>query len=410
MAEIKRPNYFHSQFLQAEDFQAEQNYHIFMRRHLNRVLHDWGVVLGLEVAAGTGKQVNVSPGTALDVQGREIIVPEGLPQTVNLSNYGEGEQAYIAIGFNDVKDDDDRYQSGGVDNFTRITERPAITASSTPPADSGETIILATVTLAASGIASIDSSVRRQASSVKQSAKIQGSLEVTDALDIHGALTVNDSTIINDNATVNGRLAVKGKIHSTHSSSATPVSNALEISSSLNIHDEHIIYAGRFMIDGGAGKRRFAIFASALGGQEAEAGHFEGNVVINGNLSVSGPSLLQQEDWHDISLINQWKRYSNTYNPPQYFKDTFGVVHLRGLVKDGSSETIGFLPKGFHPSYREIHIVATRFEEDARVGGYTGKHPHNGFGRVDIYTDGEIYMSRGSKGWICLDGITFRTV
>ena len=47
MADIKRLNYFTSQFLQAKDFQDERAYHLGMRRLHNQRLHSWGVVYGL---------------------------------------------------------------------------------------------------------------------------------------------------------------------------------------------------------------------------------------------------------------------------------------------------------------------------------------------------------------------------
>ena len=48
---IKRLRYFNHQFLRVEDFQEEQDYHLRMRRRLNRVLHTWGVAEGLQVTA-----------------------------------------------------------------------------------------------------------------------------------------------------------------------------------------------------------------------------------------------------------------------------------------------------------------------------------------------------------------------
>ena len=49
-SEVKRLNYYNSQFLKENDFNDEQLYHNQMRRFHNRALHTWGIVEGLEVA------------------------------------------------------------------------------------------------------------------------------------------------------------------------------------------------------------------------------------------------------------------------------------------------------------------------------------------------------------------------
>lgn len=57
---IKRPNYFTSQFLVADDFQAEQSYHRDVRQHHHLALHAWGVL-------GEGLQVSPTPNTERSV-------------------------------------------------------------------------------------------------------------------------------------------------------------------------------------------------------------------------------------------------------------------------------------------------------------------------------------------------------
>ena len=72
---IERDRYFDGEFLRAFDFDAEQAYHVRMRRRLNRELHLWGIVEGLQLQADsqTGiTLVSVLPGMAIDAFGREI--------------------------------------------------------------------------------------------------------------------------------------------------------------------------------------------------------------------------------------------------------------------------------------------------------------------------------------------------
>lgn len=78
---IDRVRYYDGEFLRAFDFSDEQTYHMEMRRRLNRYLHLYGIVQGLQLSEdvqGTGAtavhQVSILPGVAIDAFGREIYV------------------------------------------------------------------------------------------------------------------------------------------------------------------------------------------------------------------------------------------------------------------------------------------------------------------------------------------------
>src|SRR5207249_2137535 len=77
---IERSNYYEFQFLGAEDFKAQQNYHRDMRRRHNVGHHTWGIVTGLKLVErpreGDPNAVDVFilPGMAVDGFGREIIL------------------------------------------------------------------------------------------------------------------------------------------------------------------------------------------------------------------------------------------------------------------------------------------------------------------------------------------------
>jgi hypothetical protein len=124
---------------------------------------------------------------------------------------------------------------------------------------------------------------------------------------------------------------------------------------------------------------------------------------VNGNMQVTG--VIEQEAWHDAKLLNGWTRYSNTYNPPQFFKDSMGVVHFRGLIKRPGWKDFGYsndksrelfkLPNGYHPQFRELLVCA--------------RHPETTIGRIDVLPDGTVKVMAGSGGWTSLDGISFRT-
>ena len=115
--------------------------------------------------------------------------------------------------------------------------------------------------------------------------------------------------------------------------------------------------------------------------------------VTAGTLQVAGASILTQQDWQTPTLLNNWVRHSTQYNAPGYFKDSMGVVHLRGLVKNGTASDIFRLPVGYRPARRELLPVCI----DPNIGG-----------RVDVLTSGRVYRVSGASGWVSLDGITFR--
>lgn len=80
---VDRNRYFTGKFLTERDFTQEQEY--FLARHSlhNRLLHDWGVVCGLDVKVLDddadpcyGHVVRVAPGMALDCTGRPIILSD----------------------------------------------------------------------------------------------------------------------------------------------------------------------------------------------------------------------------------------------------------------------------------------------------------------------------------------------
>lgn len=99
------------------------------------------------------------------------------------------------------------------------------------------------------------------------------------------------------------------------------------------------------------------------------------------------------EDWIDLPLVNSWVVFDTTYNTPQYYKDRDGIVHLKGLIKSGSTGAIATLPAGYRPSRQCLFVSITN---------------PNVIGRIDITTAGVITASVYSNVWISLDGISFR--
>ena len=160
----KRMNYFDRQFLRASDFIAQRDYDADRNRRLGRMFTP-GVIEGLEISGNVGgATVNVSPGTALDPLGRQIVM--AIPRILNL--VGEAGE-YDIYCLYDERETDSRLE-GGVEGNTRIEEAPEfiqlLTGQNAEAPENG--VRLARLRLNASGslVAAPDNSLRNLAGAV----------------------------------------------------------------------------------------------------------------------------------------------------------------------------------------------------------------------------------------------------
>lgn len=116
-------------------------------------------------------------------------------------------------------------------------------------------------------------------------------------------------------------------------------------------------------------------------------------VDISGLPGSSAPTALT---WNALALLNLWVNYDTAnYANPQYAKDSEGVVHLRGVIKDGTATAgtvLATLPVGYRPTKR--HVFAIVASEAIEV--------------VDILTNGNIVLSTAAGAtFLSLCGLTF---
>jgi hypothetical protein len=77
---------------------------------------------------------------------------------------------------------------------------------------------------------------------------------------------------------------------------------------------------------------------------------------VNGSVNISGS--LNVEAWIAPTFQNSWVNYGSGYETAGYYKDKQGVIHLKGLVKNGTLNAAIFtLPAGYRPSLTR-HLVA----------------------------------------------------
>lgn len=145
----RRLNYFKYQFLEAEDFKAEQDYHLEMRRLHNQLLHTAGVVDGLVVTKKDDTTINVSPGVAIDNKGQEIILESG--QDVSLGDhvkYPSNSEIFVVICYQEEEDKDSGQPKDKVIGYTRLVESGLVEAKTQKPLAQDPIVLLAHFSLA----------------------------------------------------------------------------------------------------------------------------------------------------------------------------------------------------------------------------------------------------------------------
>jgi hypothetical protein len=158
----KRLRYFDGFFLKEQDFIDEQKYHIDRQRRHDRLLHSAGIADGLNVTKGTEpNRVTVSPGTAFDGEGRQILLASEQVVDVSAHTGTNNVLVYISFPANPEGGTPSDEATPNTGTFRRWHEQPEIATSpvdTAPPADSH--IRLAKLNIAADGNVTIDNSVR----------------------------------------------------------------------------------------------------------------------------------------------------------------------------------------------------------------------------------------------------------
>lgn len=212
MADIdKRLHYFNGQFLQDVDFKAEQDYHVERQRRHNRLLHTFGVAEGLTVAVPDGKTVTVSPGTAIDGQGHQIVLTQGDARSLPLAPFA-GKKIVVVISYAEATSDPATVGGSG---DTRFQERPnvqlVVDDTNAPPVDTF--LRLAGMQVDGSGLLSgaIDLSARAAAGSRLGTDTSVQTLRLANATGDSKTWPVLTSKAANE-ADLAGTLAVTGDV------------------------------------------------------------------------------------------------------------------------------------------------------------------------------------------------------
>lgn len=95
--------------------------------------------------------------------------------------------------------------------------------------------------------------------------------------------------------------------------------------------------------------------------------------------------------WQTPTLINSWSDSGGAYATAGYWKDPWGIVHLRGRITGGAFPSDAFvLPVNYRPEATQSFAV-----------------PGTTAAVIDVEADGSVRAISGS-GFVSLDSIAFR--
>lgn len=111
-------------------------------------------------------------------------------------------------------------------------------------------------------------------------------------------------------------------------------------------------------------------------------------IVRVGNLASLFPA------WTNATYQNSWTTFSG-WTAAGYYKDPFGIVHLRGMITGGTIGAAAFtLPTGYRPP---------------NAGAQFPVASNSALGRVYCNSDGRVIIETPSNNaWVSLEGIQFR--
>ncbi len=326
MPDEKRMKYFNGQFLKADDFNEEQTYHITRLERHNRLLHSPGIADGLEVRAeANASQVTVTQGTAIDGNGKPIVLASDRVVPINAANL-RGQTVLIAISY--AEQNDDANKQG--DNPTRTKEVPQIAAvlESSNPSEINF-VRLARVAISNEGTVNstgggLDTSVRRRAgqppladgaiAEIKLDpavrSKLIGNTRINhSALTLDGGTNPHGTTAQNVGAlplgggTLTGRLRVQTNATGSVGAGGTPAISGLGSAFFLNTASNSYALVAKISDTADVLPSNTAIPAAAIAAisgfpntvgiyttarTDGTALRVDGNSILNGNLQLNG--------------------------------------------------------------------------------------------------------------------------
>lgn len=218
--------YFNGQFLEADDFTTEQDYHIAMLKEHNMELHGgWGIVNGFNVKGSGQKTVTISSGIAIDRNGNQIILTSQKEYKLKSTS-----DVYLTLSYNKVSTS--KSSTACYNEDTRYEQDIEITESQTKPQETTKPIILAQVKFNAGKISEVDTSEKTTYYFKIENATIEN-LTVKKTLNDDGNLTVKgpltaEGTLVGAASSPDGKTNYKilaGRTGTSWQSSSNPTAH-----------------------------------------------------------------------------------------------------------------------------------------------------------------------------------------
>ncbi|MFB5761098.1 hypothetical protein [Paenibacillus medicaginis] len=100
--------------------------------------------------------------------------------------------------------------------------------------------------------------------------------------------------------------------------------------------------------------------------------------------------------WITPTLLNSWVLY-DTNIPVGYYKDSNGIVRMRGFIKSGAVNSVIFrLPSGYRPKNSNMQFVAYSSDGSKQI-----------LGRIIVYSNGDVTTYEGNNWLFSLDSVSF---
>lgn len=145
----KRPTYRNGQLLEEHDFRDEQAYHLDARQRHNRHMHGWGVVHGLNIRKIDDRKVEVTPGFAVDQEGRELFLE--INEHLDFTDF-DGEKAEIYLYYEEVN------EPGSEEDKNRVLCQACLAAVTSSEEIASDKLLLGLVLLVGGKVDRIDHS------------------------------------------------------------------------------------------------------------------------------------------------------------------------------------------------------------------------------------------------------------
>lgn len=108
---------------------------------------------------------------------------------------------------------------------------------------------------------------------------------------------------------------------------------------------------------------------------------------------ITKNEIETQESWQTPTLQNSWVNWGSNYMVASYMKDSLGFVHLQGLIKNGTLNSIIMtLPAGYRP-LSDLRFVV-------ECSGVVGS--------VSLSSAGVVTQTLGNNTFLNLSGIVYK--